>query len=481
MPVENNYFSSSNWTVSNLLFNEIDSEDGYLGNIIGILVVLIGALCFGSMHVLIKRYSKGNDGIFIQWIMSFGSLIIGFIINILMGSPPFRLSVTGGGMLWPIANSLAQFVIFGLGLAPALLLWSTTNILTGWSTGRFGLFGLKQKIPEYEMLNIVGLITIIIGGICFAFIEKRLPQNSKKQVHIFPGRHCSLNMRRSFPLFGNDGSRKRINQQSSIYSNEHFEEESNQDNHYHKIKNVGLVINGHRILKIRKSTSLDLPSPTRNGYKENKRESKENLHEINIENSSNSSNHFKRNLQSFFNYNNVGLFKRIRKWMMRNSHKILCICLALISGFFYSVTVIPVIYIQDNLELFPGAPKSGLNYIFSHYFGVFIGATCIFIGYTIIKRNHPIVNPQIILPSLCSGAIWGCGMMCLFLSNDLLTQTVTYPVLITIPGCVACIWSIFYFKEIPVNRKNLYIILLSFGLIFTGALLVFISKRRVKI
>uniref|UniRef100_A0A1I8B8A1 EamA domain-containing protein n=1 Tax=Meloidogyne hapla TaxID=6305 RepID=A0A1I8B8A1_MELHA len=323
MPVENNYFSSSNWTVSNLLFNEIDSEDGYLGNIIGILVVLIGALCFGSMHVLIKRYSKGNDGIFIQWIMSFGSLIIGFIINILMGSPPFRLSVTGGGMLWPIANSLAQFVIFGLGLAPALLLWSTTNILTGWSTGRFGLFGLKQKIPEYEMLNIVGLITIIIGGICFAFIEKRLPQNSKKQVHIFPGRHCSLNMRRSFPLFGNDGSRKRINQQSSIYSNEHFEEG--------------------------------------------------------------------------------------------------------------------------------------------------------------IERNHPIVNPQIILPSLCSGAIWGCGMMCLFLSNDLLTQTVTYPVLITIPGCVACIWSIFYFKEIPVNRKNLYIILLSFGLIFTGALLVFISKRRVKI
>uniref|UniRef100_A0A914LYF0 Uncharacterized protein n=1 Tax=Meloidogyne incognita TaxID=6306 RepID=A0A914LYF0_MELIC len=41
--------------------------------------------------------------------------------------------------------------------------------------------------------------------------------------------------------------------------------------------------------------------------------------------------------------------------------------------------------IQDHLELFPGSPKSGLNYIFSHYFGVFIGATCIFIGYSIIN------------------------------------------------------------------------------------------------
>ncbi|CAK5107397.1 unnamed protein product [Meloidogyne enterolobii] len=72
-------------------------------------------------------------------------------------------------------------------------------------------------------------------------------------------------------------------------------------------------------------------------------------------------------------------------------------------------------------------------------------------------------------------------MMCLFLSNDLLTQTVSYPILITIPGCVASVWSIFYFKEIPLNRKNLYIILLSFTLIFVGALLVFVSKRRVNL
>lgn len=50
-----------------------------------------------------------------------------------------------------------------LGLAPALLLWSTTNILTGWSTGRFGLFGLKQKVPEHELLNVSGLITILTG------------------------------------------------------------------------------------------------------------------------------------------------------------------------------------------------------------------------------------------------------------------------------------------------------------------------------
>jgi glucose uptake protein GlcU len=36
--------------------------------------------------------------------MSFGSLIIGFIINIIMESPPVRLQVTGGGMLWTIGQ-----------------------------------------------------------------------------------------------------------------------------------------------------------------------------------------------------------------------------------------------------------------------------------------------------------------------------------------------------------------------------------------
>ncbi|KAF7635407.1 hypothetical protein Mgra_00005226 [Meloidogyne graminicola] len=111
-------------------------------------------------------------------------------------------------------------------------------------------------------------------------------------------------------------------------------------------------------------------------------------------------------------------------------------------------------------------------------------------------KNRPVVNSQVILPSLLSGAIWGIGMICLFLSNDLLTQTITYPILITIPGCIASIWSIFYFKEIPLvstfyfklifkinlkNRRNLLINLIAFGLIFIGALFVFLSKRNINL
>ncbi|CAK5107385.1 unnamed protein product [Meloidogyne enterolobii] len=55
MPIKNNYLSYSNWNVSKFILNEFGGENkGYGGNIIGILVVLIGALCFGSLVNFVK-------------------------------------------------------------------------------------------------------------------------------------------------------------------------------------------------------------------------------------------------------------------------------------------------------------------------------------------------------------------------------------------------------------------------------------------
>jgi hypothetical protein len=56
---------------------------------------------------------------------------------------------------------------------------------------------------------------------------------------------------------------------------------------------------------------------------------------------------------------------------------------------------------------------------------------------------------------MISGGIWCCATCCLFLANDLLTQTVTYPVLITIPGCVATAWSLVYFREIKMVSEEM--------------------------
>jgi hypothetical protein len=62
-----------------------------------------------------------------------------------------------------LANSLSQYVIAVLGLAVALLLWNTTNSLTGWSIGRFGLLWLRQQLPRHPALNLLGLVLGILG------------------------------------------------------------------------------------------------------------------------------------------------------------------------------------------------------------------------------------------------------------------------------------------------------------------------------
>uniref|UniRef100_A0A915CWT7 Transmembrane protein 144 n=1 Tax=Ditylenchus dipsaci TaxID=166011 RepID=A0A915CWT7_9BILA len=241
-------------------------------------------------------------------------------------SPPIRIYAVFGGMLWTIANSLSQYVISGLGLAVGLVLWNTTNCLTGWLSGRFGLFGLKAVVPTHDQLNIAGLVILLIGGLLFAFVRRtrRLPDT--------PTEHSDVEN----PFSASDKS---------------------------------------------------------------------------------------------------------------------CIVLALLSGFFYGATTIPVIYMEDHPEEYPSSSRSGIPYIFSHYFGIFIGSSIIFVGYALFRKNKPIVNPAVILPSMLGGMIW-----------------VTYPVMTTLPGCIASLWSVFYFKEIN-SKRNYVIICFAFVIIASGAVL----------
>ena len=59
--------------------------------------------------------------------------------------------------------------------------------------------------------------------------------------------------------------------------------------------------------------------------------------------------------------------------------------MALCAGVFYGVTFVPVIYMQDNPDKFPGYPTDGLSYVFSHYSGVFLTSTTMFLVYAVLR------------------------------------------------------------------------------------------------
>ncbi|KAI1732662.1 transmembrane family of transporters domain-containing protein [Ditylenchus destructor] len=339
----------------------------------GALAVSIGAICFGSMHVPIRKVYGSSNGLFVQWVMSMGILIVGFAVNAIEVSPPMMPLAFLGGLIWTVANSLSQFVITGLGLGVALVLWNTTNCLTGWATGRFGLFGLNQTLPTNDTLNIVGLLIVLTGGLSFAFVKKTEPFEKKADM-------CK-------DCIAEEGNAKIVEKQE------------------------GLPPQGCLIPSTQKCFKL--------------------------------------------------------KTDIMHYHS--AVVRIFLCGHSYSN------YLHGDDFPSNSRTRNGLQYIFTHYFGVFIGSTFIFIVYALMRRNKPAVNPSVILPSLAGGMIWGVGMCCLFVSNDLLTQTVTYPVMTTIPGCVAAIWSIFFLKEIH-GKRNYAIICFAFLCIFIGAIFVFLSK-----
>ncbi|KAJ1348768.1 hypothetical protein KIN20_004159 [Parelaphostrongylus tenuis] len=161
--------------------------------------------------------------------------------------------------------------------------------------------------------------------------------------------------------------------------------------------------------------------------------------------------------------------------MNRNDKRIIAIFVALIAGVFYGVTFVPVIYIQDHPEKFPGASKNGLTYVFSHFCGIFLTATLIFILYIAYTANRPVVNSRIIGPSLLAGCMWAIAQSSWFIANDSLSQSVTFPIITTMPGVGASLWSVFYFRELT-GKRNLQVLTCAILTTITGALLVGISK-----
>ena len=56
-------------------------------------------------------------------------------------------------------------------------MWNLMNLIVGWASGRFGLFGwIKPGVPKSDALNAVGLALAIISTFMFAFVESRPPQ-----------------------------------------------------------------------------------------------------------------------------------------------------------------------------------------------------------------------------------------------------------------------------------------------------------------
>lgn len=146
--------------------------------------------------------------------------------------------------------------------------------------------------------------------------------------------------------------------------------------------------------------------------------------------------------------------------------RIIGISLAIITGIIYGQCNTPVLYTTQINE-----SKNYLDYMFSYYTGILLASLIYFVIYCAIKKNKPIIYPQIILPGLISGWMWGVANVCYFLATNALNQAISFPISNCGPPIVASFWGIVLYKEIK-GIRNLLILGTGFSVAIAASLLI---------
>lgn len=123
---------------------------------VGYLCCGVAAVCFGSNYLPVKQIDV-KDGNFFTMCLAVGILIIGIIQWLYEDDYKLEPFAMVGGATWALGNVFTPFIIKNCGLGVGSLVWGATNMLTGWATGNFGLFGHNQDTVGKPALNYLGV------------------------------------------------------------------------------------------------------------------------------------------------------------------------------------------------------------------------------------------------------------------------------------------------------------------------------------
>mmetsp|Transcript_73733 Transcript_73733/g.175775 ORF Transcript_73733/g.175775 Transcript_73733/m.175775 type:complete len:235 (+) Transcript_73733:2-706(+) len=105
---------------------------------------------------------------------------------------------------------------------------------------------------------------------------------------------------------------------------------------------------------------------------------------------------------------------------------------------------------QDLLQGQIGQNHSrySLDYVFSHFLGIFVTAALALVIYIAVRRRRSYVPPKIVFPAMCSGMIWAIGTVARFEANGALGFSVTFPIISSLPSILALIIGVCCFGEL---------------------------------
>ncbi|PIK52475.1 putative transmembrane protein [Apostichopus japonicus] len=149
---------------------DLSNQQGMDSFTVGLIAAGVAILGFGCNLVPVKRVSTG-DGMFYQWIECACIWLVGLTIQLLRSSPPVYPLAMIGGVFWTTGNICVVPCMKTIGMGLGILLWGSTNLLTGWACGHFGLFGLAKDEIEKPLLNYFGLGFALLRLLLFLFVK----------------------------------------------------------------------------------------------------------------------------------------------------------------------------------------------------------------------------------------------------------------------------------------------------------------------
>lgn len=153
------------------------------------------------------------------------------------------------------------------------------------------------------------------------------------------------------------------------------------------------------------------------------------------------------------------------------------ICTAVASGCFYGLNFTPPSYIAQRAgtPAYPNASSNLVDYVFPHFCGIFAATTVYMLIYAALKKNKPVLFPEIVIPGFISGSVWSIAQVSWFVANARLSLSIAFPLIAAGPGLVGALWGAAVFKEIQ-GRQNFMYLGAAFVLVISSAVTISLSK-----
>lgn len=350
---------------------------------------------------------------------------------------------TGNLTVVPIVKSI------GLGLG--LLIWGLVGMLVGWASGHFGVLGVAPDPPlAAPWLNYAGVVFAAASLGVYANITSEVSLGGDRERGV-PGAaghserdvdYVGNSPRSPSMVLGGESPRSNARPGFSPFSTPRTGGSNPSSPRFGSSGALSPLGNGERapLLFAGGESPHAASSPCGGGGSSSSRSASPESSE------------------------DGGTPRWIRKAQEQTGGKfVFGFALASLAGVFYGTNFNPPQRLIDEATAGDASHSTrALDYVFSHFCGIFFATLTYFIVYCGVKqsRGRKPQLPPCVLPAFGSGLMWGIAQICWFVANERLSFSVSFPIITSVPGLVGALWGVLVFGEIK-GRDNITLLVAS--------------------